>query len=111
MVELSLQLQQHQQVGRLSRITHLFLVAVSAYSGCMLFRLAGIRKVLLYVVIGTLRVFDLDVYTLLDPGATLSFVTPYIAVQFSVSPKTLSKPFSVFTQVSDLVIARRVYKN
>ena len=25
------------------------------------------------VVIGTLRVFDLDVYSLLDPGATLSF--------------------------------------
>uniref|UniRef100_M1DP28 Zinc knuckle family protein n=1 Tax=Solanum tuberosum TaxID=4113 RepID=M1DP28_SOLTU len=40
----------------------------------------------LNVVIGTLRVFDLDVYALLDPEATLSFVTPYIAVKFDVSP-------------------------
>ena len=63
------------------------------------------------MVIGTLRVFDLDVYALLDPGATLSFVTPYIAVQFSVSPETLSEPFSVSTPVGDLVIARRVYRN
>ncbi|XP_015075422.1 uncharacterized protein LOC107019431 [Solanum pennellii] len=38
------------------------------------------------VVTGSLRVFNLDVYTLLDTGATLSSVTPYIAVQFSVSP-------------------------
>ena len=42
------------------------------------------------VVTVTLWVFDLDVYALLDPGATISFVTPYIAVQFSVSPETLS---------------------
>ena len=28
------------------------------------------------VVIGTLRAFDLDVYALLDPGDTFSFVTP-----------------------------------
>ena len=63
------------------------------------------------VVTGTLRVFDLDVYSLLDPGATLSFVTPYIAVQFSVSPETLPEPFSVFTPVSDPVLARRVYIN
>ena len=63
------------------------------------------------VVTGTLRVFDLDVYTLLDPGATLSFVTPYIAFQFSVSPETLSEPFSVSTPIGDLVIARRVYRN
>uniref|UniRef100_M1AKM7 Gag-pol polyprotein n=1 Tax=Solanum tuberosum TaxID=4113 RepID=M1AKM7_SOLTU len=51
------------------------------------------------VVTGTLRVFDLNVYALLDPGATLSFVTPYITVQFSVSPETLSEPFSVSTPV------------
>ena len=37
------------------------------------------------VVTGSLRVFDLDVYTLLDLGATLSFVTPYKVVQISVS--------------------------
>ena len=60
------------------------------------------------VVTGTLRVFDLDVYALLDPGATLSFVTPYIAVQFNVSPKTLLEPLSVSTSDGDPVKARRV---
>ena len=39
------------------------------------------------VVTGTLRVFDLDSYPLLDLGATLSFMNPYIAVRFIVSPK------------------------
>ncbi|XP_069147059.1 uncharacterized protein [Solanum lycopersicum] len=63
------------------------------------------------VVTDTLRVFDFDIYALLDPGDTFSFVTPYIAVQFSVNPKKLSKSFSVSTPVGDLVIARRAYKN
>ncbi|KAK4722522.1 hypothetical protein R3W88_012755 [Solanum pinnatisectum] len=53
------------------------------------------------VVIGILRVFDLDVYALLDLGATLSFVTPYIAVKFDVSPKNLLEPFLVSTPVGD----------
>uniref|UniRef100_M0ZUA6 Retrotransposon gag protein n=1 Tax=Solanum tuberosum TaxID=4113 RepID=M0ZUA6_SOLTU len=63
------------------------------------------------VVSGTLQVFDLDVYALLDPGATLSFVTPYIAVKFDVSPETLSESFSISTLVGDPVIARLVYRN
>ena len=42
---------------------------------------------------------------------TLSFVTPYIVVQFNVNPETLSEPISVSTPVGDPVIARRVYKN
>ncbi|KAH0672236.1 hypothetical protein KY284_023323 [Solanum tuberosum] len=62
-------------------------------------------------VIDTLRVFDLDVYALLDPRATLSFVSPLTVVKFNVSPETLSEPFSVSTPVGDPVIARRVYKN
>ncbi|KAH0644931.1 hypothetical protein KY284_032815 [Solanum tuberosum] len=47
----------------------------------------------------------------LDPGATLSFITPYIAVNFGVSSKTLSEPFSVSSLVGNPVIARLVYKN
>ncbi|WMV45510.1 hypothetical protein MTR67_038895, partial [Solanum verrucosum] len=46
-----------------------------------------------------------------DSGATISFVTPYIAVNFDVSPETLSEPFLVSTPIVDPVIARRVYKN
>ena len=65
----------------------------------------------LCVVTSTLQVFNLDVYALLDPWATLSFVTPYITVHFSVSPETLSEPFLVSTLVGDPVIARRIYKS
>ena len=60
------------------------------------------------VFIGTLLVFDPYNCALLDPGATVYFVTPYITFQFSVSPEPLSEPFSVTTLVCDPVIARRV---
>ncbi|XP_069143544.1 uncharacterized protein [Solanum lycopersicum] len=63
------------------------------------------------VVICMLQVFDLDVYALLDPEATLSIVTPYIAVQFSVNLETLSEPFSISTPVGDPIIAKRLYIN
>ena len=63
------------------------------------------------VVTDMLRVFDLDIYALLDPRATIYFVTPYLAVQFNVSPETLSEPFSVSIPVGDLVIARGVHIN
>ncbi|WMV50866.1 hypothetical protein MTR67_044251 [Solanum verrucosum] len=33
---------------------------------------------------GMLKVFHLDVYALIDPGATLSFVTPYVAIRTQV---------------------------
>ena len=48
---------------------------------------------------------------MLDRGTTLSFVTPYVAVQFSVSQETLSEPFPVSTPVGYPVIARRLYGN
>ncbi|XP_049378110.1 uncharacterized protein LOC125842865 [Solanum stenotomum] len=65
------------------------------------------QKDSLDMVTGTLRVFHLDIYVLLETWATLSFVTPYIAVNFDVSPKTLSDPFSISIPVGDPVIARR----
>ncbi|XP_015068806.1 uncharacterized protein LOC107013405 [Solanum pennellii] len=43
-----------------------------------------------------------------DIGDIVSFVTPYIVVQLSVSQETLSEPFSVSTPVGDPVIARRL---
>ncbi|XP_047252310.1 uncharacterized protein LOC124887169 [Capsicum annuum] len=41
------------------------------------------------MVTGTLQVFHLQVYALLDPGAILSFVTPYIIVDFGIVCKIL----------------------
>ena len=111
MVELPLKLQQHKQVRRLTRVTHMVQVAVNAITACMLVRIARIRKVLLMSSLCTLCVFDLDGYALLDLGATPSFVTPYIAVQFNVISETSSEPFSVSTPVGDPVISRREYRN
>ena len=58
-----------------------------------------------------LRIFHVYVYALLDPGASLSFITPYIAEDFGISPEILAEPFSVSTPVGKTIIARRVYRN
>ena len=46
-----------------------------------------------------LKIFSIDVYALLDPSATLSFVTPLVAKKFVVLPYILHEPFIVSTQV------------
>ena len=48
---------------------------------------------------------------MLDPGASFSFVTPYIDVEFRVSLKILVDPFSVSTLVGKSIIAQWVYRN
>ncbi|WMV09329.1 hypothetical protein MTR67_002714 [Solanum verrucosum] len=61
-----------------------------------------------YVVTGMLKVSQLDVYALLDSGATLSFVTPYVAMRFGVVLDLLLEHFSVSTHVGDSIVAKRV---
>ncbi|KAH0682694.1 hypothetical protein KY285_022193 [Solanum tuberosum] len=61
------------------------------------------------VVTGMIQVFDFIVYALLDPWASLSFVTPYVAMNFDVIPEQLSEPFSVSTPIGDSILAERVY--
>ena len=63
------------------------------------------------MVTNMLLVFSVDVYVLLDPGATLSFVTPLVATNFDVLTDFLNEPFMVSNSVDDLVIGRRVYWN
>ncbi|KAF3684292.1 hypothetical protein FXO37_01413 [Capsicum annuum] len=53
------------------------------------------------------KIFHLHVYTSLDPEASLSFVTPYIAVDFRLSPEILAEAFSVSTPVGKTIIAQR----
>ncbi|KAH0720291.1 hypothetical protein KY284_005321 [Solanum tuberosum] len=50
-----------------------------------------------HVVTGMIIVFTLDVYALLDPGESLSFVTPYVAMNFDVLPEELCELFCVST--------------
>ncbi|XP_070017960.1 uncharacterized protein [Nicotiana sylvestris] len=61
------------------------------------------------VVKGILSVSSYDVYALIDPGSTLSYVTLLVASKFEVKPK-LVKPFEVSTPVGDSVIAKQVYR-
>ena len=58
-----------------------------------------------------LQVFSLNVYDLLDPGATLSFDTPLVARKFDILPDILNEPFMVTTLVGKLVVAKRVYRS
>ncbi|XP_069143340.1 uncharacterized protein [Solanum lycopersicum] len=51
------------------------------------------------VVTGTLKVLSIDVYVLLDPGATLSFVTPVVSKRFDILPDILNESFIVSTPV------------
>ncbi|KAG5630834.1 hypothetical protein H5410_002551 [Solanum commersonii] len=50
------------------------------------------------VITSILKVFSIDVYTLLDPSASLSFVTPYVAM-------------SVYTYVGESILVGRVYRD
>ncbi len=45
------------------------------------------------VVPGTLKLFHLDAYDLINPDASLSFLTPWVAMRFDVSLDVLIKPF------------------
>ena len=40
---------------------------------------------------------------------SLSFVTPYVAMNFSIIPQKQSEPFSVSTHVGESILAERIY--
>lgn len=42
---------------------------------------------LLYLVTSTIEVFDFTIYALLEPRASLSFITAYVAMNFDIIPK------------------------
>ncbi|KAG5586168.1 hypothetical protein H5410_046602 [Solanum commersonii] len=64
---------------------------------------------LLDVVTRMIKVFTFDVYAFLDPGASLFFVTPYIAMNFDTLSEQLLEPFKVSTPVGESILAERVY--
>lgn len=59
-----------------------------------------------------LKLFFCDVYCLLDPRSTISYVTPFMAVYFDFGLEFISDPFSMSMSilVGDSVIAKRVYR-
>ncbi|KAG5614829.1 hypothetical protein H5410_014653 [Solanum commersonii] len=63
------------------------------------------------VITGMIKFFTFDVYALLDPGASLSFVTTYVAMNFNILPEQLLEPFSVFTPIGESILGERVYRD
>ncbi|XP_015075305.1 uncharacterized protein LOC107019277 [Solanum pennellii] len=64
-----------------------------------------------YIVTGKIQVFDFTVYELLDPGASLCFVTPCAVMNFDIIPEQLSEPFFVSTPVGESILVERVYRD
>ncbi|XP_070005298.1 uncharacterized protein [Nicotiana sylvestris] len=62
------------------------------------------------VVIGILTFQSHDVYALIDPGSTLSYVTTFVAMEFGIEPDQLHEPFLVSTLVGESITAARVYR-
>ena len=64
-----------------------------------------------FVVTSMIEVFTFDIYALLDLGASLSFVTPYVANQFGIILDKLCEPFCAFTNVGESILTERVYRD
>ena len=60
------------------------------------------------VLTGMLKFFSIDVYALLDPGSTLSFVTPLVAKIVDILHDILHETFIVSTPMDESVVTRRV---
>ena len=58
-----------------------------------------------------LCIFQFDVYALLDPGSSFSYITALIAVNFKMSAEIIPEPILVSTPVGDSIDAQKVYKN
>ena len=63
------------------------------------------------MVIGTLYVNSFLVHALIDPGSTLSFVTPLVVSKFDLYPRVLHEGFLVSTAIGDNIKAKRVYRD
>ncbi|XP_069145969.1 uncharacterized protein [Solanum lycopersicum] len=74
------------------------------------FKARGEHKNSPSVVMGMLQAFPINACVVLDPGATLCFVTSLVARKFDVIPDVLIEPFPVCTLMGDSVVAKRVYR-
>ncbi|XP_070029151.1 uncharacterized protein [Nicotiana sylvestris] len=63
------------------------------------------------VVTGILTVQSHDVYALIDPDSTLSYVTPFVAIEFGIEPDQLHEPFLVSTLVGESIMVARVSRD
>lgn len=74
----------------------------------MHFKLMVNDKLLLMWLLVCLEFCKHDVYALLDPSATLSFMIPYVAMRFNVLSYVLLDLFCVSTVVCYSSVANRI---
>ncbi|XP_070017185.1 uncharacterized protein [Nicotiana sylvestris] len=60
------------------------------------------------VVTCILSVFPIDMYALIDPGSTLSYISPFVASKWDREPELLQKSFEVSTPMVESVVVRRL---
>ena len=95
-----------------------FILAERVYCDCAIFfshkstmnNLVELEMVDFDVILGMdrlhmIRVFEFTIYALLDLWASLSFVTPYVAMNFEISLEKLSKQFSVSILIGESNLA------
>ncbi|XP_070010235.1 uncharacterized protein [Nicotiana sylvestris] len=63
------------------------------------------------VIIGILTFQSHDVYAIIDPGSTLTYVTLYVAMEFGIELEQLREPLVVSTLVGEFVVAVGVYRD
>ena len=63
------------------------------------------------VIAGKVFLFDTEVYALIDPGATHSFIASNIASSLSVEPGLLNEKLSVQTPLGESLAVRTIYRD
>ncbi|XP_070046645.1 uncharacterized protein [Nicotiana tomentosiformis] len=63
------------------------------------------------VITCILTVQSHDAYALIEPGSTLSYVTPYVVMEFGIEREQLHDPFSVYTPVGESIMAAQDYRD
>lgn len=58
-----------------------------------------------------LQIISINVYDLLNPGATFSCVTSLVDISFYVLPDILFEPFFVTTLVGISILSKQVFMN
>ena len=60
---------------------------------------------------GMLKVFSINLYALLDPGATLLFGTRLVEKKFDTLPDIVHEPLIESTPMGESLVAKKVYRN
>ena len=58
-----------------------------------------------------INVFNFNVYALLYPRGSLSFLTPYVVKHFDIFHEKLCEPFRVSTPFGESILAERVCRD